>query len=234
MQVTISEIWWQLVILAICSYAVGNINFALIISRFNHNDVRKLGSGNPGTLNMSRNFGLKVGGLTLILDMLKGGIPSLIGFLIMKNTFIGDFDMGDFARFLCGLMVVLGHIFPASLNFKGGKGVASTLGVFLFSQPVVASVILLITFIYIYFSEWGSMGSLLGVSGSSIYQMIIYYNKYSVLGISSGFLTATYLLVFAMCFLTWYAHRKNIIKLLAGEEHHTSVKSLSKKKNKQL
>jgi len=234
MLVTFSEIWWQLVILAVCSYAIGNINFALIISRFNHNDVRKLGSGNPGTLNMSRNFGLKIGGLTLLLDMIKGGVPSLIGFLIMKNSFIGDFNMGDFARFLCGFMVIVGHIFPVTLNFKGGKGIASTLGVFLFSQPLVASIILLLTFLYIYVSEWGSMGSLLGVSGLSIFQMIIYYNKYSVLGISNEFLNASYLLIFAMCFLTWFAHRKNIIKLLASEEHHTSVKALSKKKNKPL
>jgi len=226
---------WQLIILALGSYAVGNINFATIISRLiMHKDVRRLGSGNPGTLNMSRNFGLKIGGMTLLLDMLKGGIPSLIGYLIFKNTYAGLFCMGDFVRYLCGFMVVVGHVFPMSMNFKGGKGIASTLGIFLFSQPIIAAVVFLLTFLYMYFSEWGSMGSLLGVAGLSICQMIVFYNQYTINNITSIYLTISYLIIFAICFLTWFAHRKNIIKLLAGEEHHTSVKSMSKKKNKQL
>jgi glycerol-3-phosphate acyltransferase PlsY len=233
MVITFSEIWWQLVLLAIFSYAIGNINFALIISRSKKTDVRKMGSGNPGTLNMSRNFGLKIGGLTLLLDMLKGGIPSLIGYLIMKEKyigFIGGFDIGDFTRFLCGIMVIVGHIFPVTMNFKGGKGIASTLGIFLFSQPIIAAVILLLTFLYIYKSEWGSMGSLLAVAGLSISQMAVFYNLYTANGITGGFLTATYLLILSICLLTWTAHRKNIVKLLAGEEHHTSVRALSKKR----
>lgn len=70
---------WLLAGLVLASYFVGNINFALIISKLKKSDVRKLGSGNPGTLNMSRNFGLKIGLLTLFLDMLKGAIPRWSG-----------------------------------------------------------------------------------------------------------------------------------------------------------
>jgi len=72
--------WWVLLLLALGSYLIGCFNNAIMISKLKKSDVRKLGSGNPGTLNMSRNFGLKLGLLTLFLDMLKGVIPTLVGF----------------------------------------------------------------------------------------------------------------------------------------------------------
>ena len=81
---------WLLAGLVLASYFVGNINFALIISKLKKSDVRKLGSGNPGTLNMSRNFGLKIGLLTLFLDMLKGAIPTLVGYFAFYGVFVGE------------------------------------------------------------------------------------------------------------------------------------------------
>ena len=75
---TLGMLWWQFLLLAIGSYLMGNINFAIIISKLKKKDIRTLGSGNPGTLNMSRNFGLKIGLLTLVLDIFKGAILSAL------------------------------------------------------------------------------------------------------------------------------------------------------------
>ena len=73
-----------LILLAVGSYLFGNINWALIISKIKKTDIRKMGSGNPGTLNMSRNLGLKAGLLTFFLDIMKGVIPTLVAFLLLN------------------------------------------------------------------------------------------------------------------------------------------------------
>ena len=94
-----------LVIFAVCSYLFGNVNWAVIISKIKKLDIRKMGSGNPGTLNMSRNLGLKAGLLTFLLDILKGALPTLVAFLVFKDkAFQGcKYVIGDFAIYLCGL-----------------------------------------------------------------------------------------------------------------------------------
>ena len=77
-----------LVIFAIGSYLFGNVNWAIIISKTKNKDIRKMGSGNPGTLNMSRNLGLKFGLLTFFLDIMKGVLPTLIAFLCLKANIL--------------------------------------------------------------------------------------------------------------------------------------------------
>ena len=86
MTVSFNMLWWQFLLLAIGSYLMGNINFAIIISKLKKSDIRKLGSGNPGTLNMSRNFGLGIGVLTLVLDIVKGALPTFIGYKYPTET----------------------------------------------------------------------------------------------------------------------------------------------------
>ena len=235
MELAFSDIWYWFIVMAVVSYFVGCFNFALLISKIKHKDVRKMGSGNPGTMNMSRQFGLKIGGLTLFLDMVKGGLPLLIAYFIFRGyVFAGtDVLVSDLARYVCGVSVIVGHIYPVTMKFKGGKGIASTLGMFTFAlcceywwMIFVALGILVLTLFYIWASEWGSMGSLLGVSFFAVTQGIIFYIRYQG-EMLSGFVVAIFLLLLLDCFLTWFAHRKNIMALLAGEEHHTSVKKLS-------
>ena len=133
MILSISNLWWQFLLLSIGSYLIGNINFAVIISKLKKQDIRKIGSGNPGTLNMSRNFGLKIGVLTLLLDILKGAIPTLAGLLLYKGyVFAGTtLPINMFAKVMCGFFAVLGHVFPVFMKFKGGKGLACLGGVVL-------------------------------------------------------------------------------------------------------
>ena len=87
-----------LLILSVCSYLIGNINWALIISRAKKTDIRQLGSGNPGTLNMSRNLGLKAGLATFFLDIMKGALPTLVAYFLTKNRCFYCFILQIFTK----------------------------------------------------------------------------------------------------------------------------------------
>ncbi|MBR5387905.1 MAG: glycerol-3-phosphate acyltransferase [Clostridia bacterium] len=227
-----------LVVTAVCGYLIGSINWALIISATKKRDIRSMGSGNPGTLNMSRNFGLKFGLLTFFLDVCKGAIPTLIAFFIFRGKHFENsvFMLHDFAVYLCGLSVVLGHIFPIYFKFKGGKGIASTIGVFIVAESVhgvgwamVAIAALVAAAVFIYITEFGAMGSFIAITppavSGSIYLFITYGGK-GVDGVCVTFHVVTNMLILAICFFTWFAHRKNIERMLAGDEHPTSFKSM--------
>lgn len=226
-----------LIILAIGSYFLGGINWALIISKLKNKDIRNLGSGNPGTLNMSRNFGLGLGLLTLFLDMLKGAVPTLITFFVFNGkTFLGsDFYIFDFAIYLSGLCAILGHIFPIYLKFKGGKGIATTIGVLTVIEcvhgitwAVVVIMALVGAVCFIYFTEFGAMGSFIAITPSAISGLIRLYLTYAKVTdkISVVFYIISNVLVLAICFFTWFAHRKNIERMLSGDEHPTSIKEM--------
>ncbi|MCD8040289.1 MAG: glycerol-3-phosphate acyltransferase [Clostridia bacterium] len=234
----ISEMWWAFVVAAVLCYFIGCFNFAVLISRLKKNDIRTIGSGNPGTMNMMRSFGLKVGIFNFVCDALKGGVPVLIAYFVFRGyVFAGtDICVADFARYFCGVFVVIGHIFPVTMKFKGGKGIASTLGLFWFSLACetwwfifIGLGILLLVLVYIALSEWGSMGSLLGVSIFSVWQAATFYLRYSA-NISQGWVIACFMMLVAINLLTWIAHHKNLYKLLGGEEHRTSIKRMIGKK----
>ncbi len=237
-ELALSQSWYYFLIMAVVSYFIGCFNFAVLISKLKHTDARKIGSGNPGTMNMSREFGLKIGILNFLLDVLKGGVPALVGYFIFRGyVFAGtDVLVSDIARYLCGTCAVIGHIYPVTMKFKGGKGIASTFGLFWFALScewawniliVFASLWIIVAFIAT--TEFGSMGSLLGVSGFSIWQGVIFYLRYAS-ELANGYVIALFALLLLVNFLTWYAHRKNLVRLFAGEEHHTSIKKLSKGK----
>lgn len=230
--------WYWFLLGGIVSYFIGCFNFAVLISHFKKKDIRDMGSGNPGTMNMTRSFGLKFGAVNFFCDVLKGGIPALAGWLIFKDYYFEGttFIVSDFARYFFGIMVIIGHIFPVTMKFKGGKGIASTMGLFLFAVSCeewwyVFIVVIFLTgvLLYIVFTEMGSMGSLLGVSGLSAFQAVVTIIKYSG-GLSDVWVVVTLMLILGVNVLTWTAHRLNIWRLLAGEEHRTSVRKHKKKK----
>ncbi len=230
-----SQFWYWMLLMAVVSYLCGCLNFAVIISKIKHKDVRKLGSGNPGTMNMSREFGLKVGLINFLLDACKGGVPALISYFIFRNyCFAGtNVVISDFTRYFCGLFVIIGHIFPVTMKFKGGKGIASSLGLFTFCLSMESPLFILFTILgligvltYIILTEWGSMGSLLGVTGFSVWQGIIFFLRYES-ELANGWVVGIFMTLLAINLLTWCAHRKNLVRLFAGEEHRTSVRKLS-------
>lgn len=226
-----------LILFAIGSYFFGNVNWAIIISKTKKTDIRSMGSGNPGTLNMSRNLGLKFGLLTFFLDIMKGVIPTLAVFFVFKNKcFEGtSFAISDFAIYLCGLCVVLGHIYPIVFKFKGGKGIASTIGVFLVCQSVYGwewAVIIIMSLVaalvFILLTEFGAMGSFIAITppaiSSSIRLFVVYGNNMNLNCLT--FYIITNMLIFSICLFTWFAHRHNIERMLAGDEHPTSIKEM--------
>ena len=235
----LAESWYWFVLMAVVCYFIGCFNFAVLIAKFKHKDIKKMGSGNPGTMNVSREFGLKVGFLNFLLDAMKGGIPALVSYFVFRGfRFAGtDVVVSDFTRYLCGVFVIIGHIWPVTMKFKGGKGIASTLGIFWFSIAcetwwyafVGAAALLFGVVGYIALTEWGSMGSLLGVTGFSLWQGLIFFFRYEAV-LTNGYVITLFMLLLALNFLTWFAHRGNLVRLFAGEEHRTSLKKLSKGK----
>ncbi len=233
-----------LVLLAICSYFIGNLSNAIIISKLKKSDIRKLGSGNPGTLNMSRNFGIKIGLLTLFLDALKGAIPALIGFFVFNGKTLNGipFNLADFAKYAFGLCAVLGHIYPAIYKFKGGKGIATTIGAFLacsctsgFVWAVVSITSIFAALAFIYITEFGAMGSFIAITPPAVANGIYLFLEYAGLpGIRAQdvLYMISCLTIGLICFFTWIAHRKNIERMLKGEEHATSIKSMIERHKK--
>ncbi len=126
-----ADYFWFFV--AACSYLVGSIPFGLLVARlFTGTDIRKAGSGNIGATNVARTLGAKWGILVLLLDALKGLLPVLL----IPPLFVSPESLEfDHARVLSGVATILGHMFPLWLGFRGGKGVATSLGVILVLGP---------------------------------------------------------------------------------------------------
>ena len=225
---TLGEIWWVLLVVAAASYVTGNFNPAILISKLKKKDIRNEGSGNPGTMNMSRVFGVKYGVIVYLIDMLKGFAPTFIAGLIFKGKLIegSTLPVSVLMNYVAGFCVIAGHIFPAVYSFKGGKGIASTIGVFFATEWYIALIFAVICLMFIFVTRIGSMGSFLATTPPAIFACIdIYNNYYKPAEAANGQYIPYFIVVDALIFgivvLTWYAHRANIERLLSGDEHPT-------------
>ena len=230
----IAQGWYWLVIGAVVSYFMGCFHFAILIAKIKNKDILNEGSGNPGAMNVSRKLGFKYGLINFFCDALKGVIPVLVGYfcfqgMVFKGT---NVLVSDFMRYFFALFAVLGHVFPVFMKFKGGKGISTTIGLLWCSVACdtwwfafVGLALFVSLFVYVFFTEWGSMGSLIGVSGFSIWQIIIFIVRYSNC-LDSVYVIITLQIIFALNVITWGAHNKNLHRLLQGEEHHTSLKKM--------
>lgn len=232
-----AENWYLFLIAAVVCYFIGCFNFAVLISRFKKKDIRSIGSGNPGTMNMTRTFGFKIGAINFFCDLLKGCIPAIAGYFMFEGyVFAGtNIPVSDFARYFFGVFAIIGHIFPVTMRFRGGKGIASTLGVFVGAlsceQWWYFPILVVFHFgilLYIAVTEWGAMGSLMGVALLTVWQAVIFIVRYSE-KLLTGWVISMFSVLLLINFLTWFAHRKNIVRLFSGEERRTSV--VKRKKN---
>ncbi len=189
----------KLILAAIIAYLIGNISFSLLIGKlFFKKDVRNYGSGNAGTTNMIRAFGAKIGVITFIGDALKGMLAAYIGKLL------GGMD----GCYIAGIMVIVGHNWPVFMKFKGGKGVATTVGVMLYVLPIPTFICFVIGVSIAFFTRIVSIGSLIGVGLSPI-AILLFVRPFDVkLLIFSAIYTA-------MCL---FKHRGNIVRLIHKEE----------------
>lgn len=213
------------VILILISYLIGNISNARIISKFKKKDITQEGSGNPGTMNMLRTFGFKVGILTLFLDCLKGVIPALSGFLLFGGVNAGI--QAYIGLYVAGISVVIGHNFPVFYKFKGGKGVACILGVYAVAEPLWALVAFVACFIYLYFFDYGAIASFIFITILTVVEALKFKQNVVIT-----------IILLVLYFLTWFMHRKNINRMLLGKENKVnlkrSIEKLAKKERKQI
>lgn len=201
----------------VVSYLCGNISVSRIISHYKKQDITKLGSGNPGSTNVLRFFGLKLGVLNLILDMLKSFVPAMIFFHCFGQNYI--------YLYASGLSCILGHNFPVFFKFKGGKGIATMMGLFLAADPIVTLIVLAVGLILWILFEYGAIVSIVCVTSFTIIEGI---RVQSMLPPAVSQIIC--LLLFAIFLITWYSHRANISRLLLGKENKASlIKKVRKK-----
>jgi glycerol-3-phosphate acyltransferase PlsY len=226
----------KIALLFILAYFLGGVHFATIISKIKGVDIKTLGSGNPGTMNMLRNFGVKIAALTLILDALKGALPALLGyFLLHDNELLGGvmrnapfwlgyyFPNGSKTGFyIGGISVIIGHMYPILKRFKGGKGVASSVGIFLVANPIITIIAFVVAFIYLYIGKYGSVASFIFLSITGISEI--------VLAIVFKDNLAVIILVASILALIIWAHRSNILRLFKGTESDINIRRQLQKK----
>ena len=161
-------VWWQLLLVIVISYLFGNVTFARIIAKCKHKDITKLGSGNPGSTNTLRNFGLKLGILNLVLDLLKGFIPSIVTFYLFGQNYA--------YLYIAGISTIVGHIYPVIFKFKGGKGIATMMGVFLAANPIATLITIVVAALVWLCFQYGSVASFLCVTVLSCIEGVVHKN----------------------------------------------------------
>ncbi len=189
------------ILLVVIAYLIGSIPFGMVVARVSGRgvDLRKSGSGNIGATNVARTLGKGAGALTLLLDAGKALVALALTSLLMGESAHGWLAFAGGAAFL-------GHVFPVYLRFKGGKGVATALGIVAYLSPVTVFVLLVLFAAVVYFTRYVSLGSLCAAVGLPV-MMALLEGPRSYLNLS-----------LTIAFLIFYTHRENIHRLLAGEE----------------
>ena len=204
------------IIIAIIAYAIGSINFSVIISRkFAGFDVREKGSGNAGSTNMLRSVGKKAAVITLLCDILKGVVAILIA--VITGWIFKDADKALLVQ-IAGLLVIVGHTFPIFFEFKGGKGVATALGVLLITNWQIGLICLVFALVLMAITRMVSVGSV----GAAILFPVLTLFIHSNYLVSDGSGYLVYSIILAL--LVAFNHRENIGRILNGTENKLSFK----------
>jgi len=204
------------IILGILGYALGSISFSVIFSKkFAGFDVREKGSKNAGTTNVLRTVGKGVAALTLICDVLKGVIAVLLASLAYKIW--NDIDL-TLAKTVAGFMAIVGHTFPVYFGFRGGKGVATSLGVLLMLNWKIGLFCLVVALIAMIITKMVSVGSIIA---AILYPILVIFWQ-------EGNTMATIIFSFLIAGLVIFNHRSNVKRLLTGTENKIDFKKTNK------
>ena len=210
----------EYVIMAIVAYLIGSINFSVLISKKKAGyDIREKGSGNAGTTNMLRNLGKKYAAITLVCDILKGIVAICIAIIVGK---IMKDSNGALLVQVAGIAVVLGHTFPIFFGFKGGKGVATSLGILLLTNWQIGLICLVFAVVIIALSRMVSMGALAAAILFPVLAIFIGGEYYIVQGTGLGNGYFIYSVILAV--IVAFNHRENIKRILNGTENRISFK----------
>ena len=205
------------IIVAVLAYAIGSINFSVLISRKMAGfDVREKGSGNAGTTNVLRAVGLKAAIITLICDILKGIIAVLIAFWIGNISQTADKAL---LIQIAGILVVVGHTFPIFFEFRGGKGIATALGVLLITNWKIGLICLVFAVVLIAITRMVSVGSM---SAAVLFPVLTLFIGDNFIVTQVGIKYFIYSLILAAFVI--FNHRENIKRIMNGTENKISFK----------
>ncbi|MBT3319142.1 MAG: glycerol-3-phosphate 1-O-acyltransferase PlsY, partial [Clostridia bacterium] len=216
---------WRLIVTAVAGYLIGSVSFGYLAGKiFKGKDIRDVGSGNAGTANAIRNYGWGVGAFTFVGDLVKGSIAALVGVALFGELGVYFNDVwvqsifpglnviagldSHVAIYVGGVAAVIGHIFPVFLRFKGGKGVATSLGVFLIIMPLPALAVFLIAVIIIWLTKTMSIGSMIGMGLILVASLVFNWGNFWHHG------TCALLLAVVL-----FYHRHNMVRLAEGKEN---------------
>ncbi len=210
------------IIMAVIAYLIGSVNFSVILSKKMAGfDIREKGSGNAGSTNMLRSVGKRAALLTLICDILKGVISISIAILFGKMGQAQGINKELLVQ-IAGVAVVVGHTYPIFFKLKGGKGVATSLGVLLMSNWQIGLICLVFALVLMALTRIVSLGS---CGAAVLFPVLTLFinDNYTVLSFNkTGSVYFIYSLILAIIVL--YNHRKNIKRILDGTENRLSFK----------
>lgn len=207
------------IIIAVIAYLIGSINFSIILSkRMAGFDIREKGSGNAGTTNMLRSVGKKAAVITLICDILKGVVSILIAVLVGK--IIKNLDNALLVQ-LAGIFVIIGHTFPVFFKFKGGKGIATALGVLLMINWQIGLICLIFALVLMELTKMVSVGS---IAAAILFPILVAFidQNYIVPTSNSNWSYLVFSIIVSL--LVIFNHRANVQRILNGTENRLSFK----------
>lgn len=203
------------VVMAIVAYAIGGISFSVIFSKKMAGfDVREKGSGNAGSTNVLRNVGKRAAALTLICDILKGIVAVLLAVLL--GNIVKDLDRALLVQ-IAAVAVVIGHTFPIFFGFRGGKGVATSLGILLLVNWQIGLICLVFALVIMALTRMVSAGSVLAAILFPVLTLFIGASYFIVPG-------NYFIFSILMALIVAFNHRTNIKRILNGTENKLSFK----------
>jgi glycerol-3-phosphate acyltransferase PlsY len=207
-------------LIVIVAYLLGSIPFGYLIVRATKGaDVRETGSGGTGATNVSRRAGKSAGVLTLVLDAMKGAAAVLIAKIILGSTVAASAGLGGLTEktywwvTAAAIAVIVGHIFPVWLRFRGGKGVATGVGVFLVLAPIALALAGLVFIVIVVSTRYVSLGS---IGAAVAIPLFLFLQHVFIRPVE--FLVPTLTAANIVAALIVFAHRANIGRLLSGSE----------------
>ena len=197
-------------IFLLAAYIIGSIPFSYLFGKkLKNKDLRKHGSGNLGTTNAFRVLGLAIGIIVLILDVSKSGLLVL---LVMKNPNLFGYQM--LHPIFYGFFAVIGHVFPIWFKFKGGKGVASSLGIIVVYAPWIGITMIPFFLFIVYLTKYVSLGSTATALVVSLMSIILYFNVPN----SSIYDLEFMIVAIGATALIFYRHKDNFKRIINGDE----------------
>ncbi len=190
---------FKLVAACVIAYLIGNISPSTLLARAHGIDIKKEGSGNAGTTNALRVLGKKAAVITLVIDILKGVVSVFVGLLLAGHT----------GAMYCVLFVMLGHVWPVLLKFRGGKGIATSFGALLALDPLLALIELGIVAVVTLITKRMSAGS---IAGLILLPVVCIFRQPDFVYIA---------IIIAIIML--FKHRANMIRIIHGEEPKLSI-----------